>query len=251
MEFTIIHEYTPKKHLVKLTIKQLLELPIENWKHNRPPDEIRVAEIEDYILDQDNQILQPFYIHYNSKIDVYEMLDGIHRYSAIKNIKDCPSIYEKVVFVHLFTDLTYGNLIDIFQNLNKTIPVPELYMNPDQDNTSEKEIIEEVVAIWKKKYKSHFSSLKTTYSNIPNINSDTFKDMLSELYKYKKVRSKEKLLELIEKANANIKEYIISGANHKEISEKTLSNKQLQKCAITGCYLFLCRDIRSIKSFIG
>jgi hypothetical protein len=248
MDYPVIHQYNKHTRLIKITIGQLLDLPIENWKHNRPPDEFRVAEIVEYIIEQDNEILQPLYIHYNSKIGVYEMLDGIHRYSAMKNVKGNPLISDKAVFVHLFVDLTYGKLIDIFQNLNKTLPVPELYMNPAQDNVNQKQIIEEIVKEWKKNYKGHFSN-SNNYT-IPNINDTSFTNILSDLYTSYKVRSKAKLLERIERANTNIKAYIIADDALDEIPIK-FSDKQKKKCRDSGCYLFLYKDIAIVKYFIG
>jgi hypothetical protein len=250
MEYPAIHEYTEDNRLIKLTIEELLKLPMENWKHNRPPDEVRVAEIESFIKKRANEILQPFYIHYNPKTDIYEILDGIHRYSAIKEVseKNMENISDKIVFIHLFIDLSYGTLIDIFQNLNKTVPVPELYIGQTQDNTNKKEIIEEISTEWKKMYKEHFSGSKTS-CQIPNIIRDSFIDILSELYTSYKIRSKSKLLELLERANTNIKDYVLAGVSFRTIPIK-FSDNQLQKCSKSGCYLFLYRDISKIKYFI-
>jgi hypothetical protein len=249
MEYPAIHEYTDDHRLIKLTIGQLLELPIENWKHNRPPDEVRVVEIKEFIQDKVkiNDILQPFYIHYNSKKDIYEVLDGIHRYSAMKGAEE--HISDKTVFVHLFVDLSCGSLVDIFENLNKTVPVPELYIGQPQADTTKKDIIEGVAEQWKKLYKSHFSGSSTS-CQIPNIIRDHFINILSELYTSYRIRCKTKLLELLERANSNIKDYIIADVSCREIPIK-FSDKQKQKCLDSGCYLFLySRDIRIIKYFI-
>jgi hypothetical protein len=251
MEYPAIHEYDDDHRLIKLTIGQLLELPIENWKHNRPPDEVRFAEIEAFIQKRNNEILQPFYINYNSETDIYEVVDGIHRYSAIKAIKDShvlDKILDKIVFVHLFIDISYGALIDIFNNLNKTVPLPELYIGKAEDNTNKKEIIEETVEQWKIWYKSHFSS-STTSCQIPNIIRDAFINILSELYTSYKVRSKTKLLELLECANSNIRDYVLAGISLRTIPIK-FSEQQKQKCSKSGCYLFLYRDVGNIKYFI-
>jgi hypothetical protein len=250
MEHNLIHKYDDNHRLIKLSIKQLLELPIENWKHNRPPDEVRVAEIESFIQKRANEILQPFYIHYNPKTDIYEILDGIHRYSAIKEVseKNMEHISDKILFIHLFIDISYGALIDIFNNLNKTVPVPELYIGKAEDNTNKKEIIEETVEQWKIWYKSHFSS-STTSCQIPNILRDSFINILSELYTSYKVRSKTKLLELLECANSNIRDYVLAGISLRTIPIK-FSEQQKQKCSKSGCYLFLYRDVGNIKYFI-
>lgn len=248
MDYPTIHEYTESHRQIKLTIRQLLELPIENWKCNRPPDEIRVAELETFIQKRANEILQPLYIHYNPKTGIYEVLDGIHRYSAMKSVTQ-EHILDKVLFVHLFIDLKHGHLVEVFNDLNKTVPVPELYIGQtSQDNTTEKDVVEDVVKEWQVKYKKHFSHANNY--TIPNINRDSFINILGELYTSYKIRSKSKLVEILERANNNIKDYIISGISYRTIPIKFSAN-QLKKCSETGCYLFLYRDIDKIKYFIG
>jgi hypothetical protein len=250
MEHNLIHKYGDNHQLIKLSIKQLLELPIENWKHNRPPDEIRVSEIETFIQKRDTLILQPFYIHYNPKNGIYEILDGIHRYTAMKNIEYPELIEDKIVFVHLFVNLTYGNLIDIFQDINKTVPVPELYINSTNvnDNANEKVIIEEVSKEWQRKYKSHFSP--SSNYNVPNINRDVFINILSHLYTSYKVRNSTKMSEMLERANTNIRDYVLAGVGFRNMPIK-FSDKQKEKCKESGCYLFLYKDIETIKYFAG
>lgn len=254
MEYPAIHEYTDDHRLIKLTVEQLLELPLENWIHNRPPDEVRFAEIEAFIQKRNNQILQPFYINYNSKTGIYEVIDGIHRYSAMKAIKDpnilC-KILDKIVFIHLFIDLEHGSLLTVFNNLNKTVPLPELYIGHNvqtaHENIVKKEIIQEVAEEWQRKYKSHFS--ESTSYQIPNILRDSFINILDELYTCYTVRNKAKLLQLLESANNKIRENVISGVKDRRIPKK-LSEQQKQKCSKTGCYLFLYRDIEDIKYII-
>jgi hypothetical protein len=245
--YSSIHEYSENHHLIKISITKLLELPVKNWKYNRPPDEVRVAEIENYLKRKDSKILQPFYIHYNTICGTYEILDGIHRYSAIKHLQP---INDKILFVHLFIDLTDGTLIDIFKDLNKTVPVPELYISTTtiDDSANEKAVIEDIVKEWQRKYKQHFSS-SNNYT-IPNINRDSFINMLSELYTTYRVRSKPKMLEILERANNNIRDYLLSGITCKTISTK-FSEKQKEKCKDSGCYLFLYKDIETIKYFIN
>lgn len=254
MEYPAIHEYDDDHRLIKLTVGQLLELPMENWKHNRPPDEVRFAEIEAFIQKRTNEILQPFYINYNSKTGIYEVVDGIHRYSAIKAVKDpniLGKIVDKIVFVHLFIDLEHGSLLTIFNNLNKTVPLPELYIGhtvqTSHENIIKKEIIQEVAEEWQRKYRSHFSD-STSYQ-IPNILRDSFINILDELYTSHTVRNKAKLLELLEIANNKIKEYVLSDVKDKRLPKK-ISEQQKQKCSKTGCYLFFYRDIKDIKYLI-
>ena len=45
----IIHSYSDRHMIIKIKISDLLESPISNWKYNRPPDQIRCADIAKYI----------------------------------------------------------------------------------------------------------------------------------------------------------------------------------------------------------
>lgn len=242
----LVHVYNPDHQVIKMSIKDMLELPIENWKYNRPPDEIRSIEIANYFNKFNVDILQAFYIHYRPDTDAYEMLDGIHRYTGLKMMNNLELMYDKIIFIHLFTDLTDGILIDIFQNLNKTVPVPSLYIHVDKKDDTEKVIVEDITKQWITKYKSHFSP--NSECNIPNINRDTFIILLTDLYNLYKIRTKDKLEDILEKANILIKEHVQSGLHTRYMPNK-FSNKQKDKCLKSDCYLFLYRPDK-IKEII-
>jgi hypothetical protein len=240
-----VHSYNEDHKLIIMTVKDMLKLKIENWEYNRPPDEIRCNEIANHYTKFNVDILQPFYFHYRPKVNRYEVLDGIHRYTGLIMMNEKELMYDKIVFIHIFTDLMDGMLIDIFQNINKTVPVPKLYISANNDDT-EKQIIEYVTKDWIKKYTAHFSP--NPNCNVPNINRDTFIELLTYISKSYQVCSKEKLEEILQKANQHIKDHIQSGLNTRTLPNK-FSEKQKEKCVKTGCYLFLYRpDI--IKTII-
>ena len=54
-----IHEYTQSRRVILITVGNLLELNAQNWKYNRPADDIRVQEIKKYLNQEDAYILQP------------------------------------------------------------------------------------------------------------------------------------------------------------------------------------------------
>ena len=61
---------------------------IQNWKYNRPPDKCRVNEIKEYIQknnDTDGLIL---IAELNNECLSYYCYDGIHRLTAIKELKN-------------------------------------------------------------------------------------------------------------------------------------------------------------------
>jgi hypothetical protein len=239
-----LHSYDTEHKLIKLSIKDFLELNIVNWKYNRPPDEVRCTEIAEYFTKFTPDILQPFVFHYLSNTQQYEALDGIHRWNSLTKMKNTQQMNEKFVLIHVYTDKSDGFLVDIFQNLNKTVPVPNLYFRANNEDETEKQIIEHITKDWMKKYQSHFSP--NANCNVPNINRDIFIELITDIYKSSKIRSKEKLEEVLQCANQKIKERTESSFRD---NRNKFSDKQKEKCVKTGCYLFLYRpDI--IKTII-
>ena len=126
-------------------------------------------------------------------------------------------------------NMTNGQTIDLFQSLNKSNPVPELYMfDTDQQK---RVVIEENVTEWIKRFGTHFTSSKSP--NIPNMNRDRFIEILDFVYtKYNLNNSNSYLLsDKLYELNANLKNN----------PPKKLSENSLEKCVKTGCFLFLLR----------
>ena len=241
----LLHSFSTSHKLIKTNVEELLNYQIKNWEYNRPPDDIRCSEISNYLVKPDVQLLQPFYLHYNSKEDMYYVLDGIHRYTALEMIEYKELVNNKIVLIHVFTDLSKGMLVDIFENLNKTIPVPELYVVVDKHDTIQISIIEEILNDYKKRYKEHFSPNSTFCA--PNINRESFTNLLTDLYKLHNIKNKKGLEDVLSKTNNSIRERIESGMHTRALPNK-FSEKQKDKCRKSGLYLFLynCEIIKTI-----
>jgi hypothetical protein len=78
-----IHHYSANHNLFLVSVREFLTLPVKNWKYNRSPDKIRCKEIATYILKTKAPLETVFYLVKNK---TYEVLDGIHRYTALKMI---------------------------------------------------------------------------------------------------------------------------------------------------------------------
>lgn len=242
----IIHNFTAEHFIIKCKINNMLEAPIINWEYNRPPDLSRCPDIAKYMYNSKRPIDTLFYLNYNNIKKTFEVIDGIHRYTALKIIKAennkpldliCPSDYgtnndaewllNQYILINIRFNCPLGILIEVFQNLNKSNPVPDLYI---RDTSKEKRnIIENIANAWQINYKSHFSS--HTKPNKPNINRDRFMELLDKLYdKYKISEENKFVLEnLLAHANIYIRRNI----------PKKISKSILDKCQETGCYLFL------------
>jgi hypothetical protein len=249
----IIHKYSDRHFILKIKVNDLLTTSITNWKYNRPPDMVRCADISKYIYLSKSPLDTMLYLNFNNKSKSFDVLDGIHRYTSLKIIKEkngsldfiTPSdygnnndagwLYESHIILNMRFNSTEGELIELFKTLNKSTPIPDLYI---RDIVKEKrDIIENVANNWQVKYKSHFSS--NNKPNKPNINRDRFIDLLEKIYnKYNINENNKNLLEeVLERANWNISINI----------PLKLSQSIIDKCQTTSCWLFIYSDDKILK----
>ena len=249
----IIHKYSDRHFILKIKVNDLLTTSITNWKYNRPPDMVRCADISKYIYLSKSPLDTMLYLNFNNKSKSFDVLDGIHRYTSLKIIKEknssldfiTPSdygnnndagwLYESHIILNMRFNSTEGELIELFKTLNKSTPIPDLYI---RDIVKEKrDIIENVANNWQVKYKSHFSS--NNKPNKPNINRDRFIDLLEKIYnKYNINENNKNLLEeVLERANWNISVNI----------PLKLSETIVKKCKESGCWLFIYSDEKILK----
>jgi hypothetical protein len=250
----IIHSYSERHMLIKIKIIDLLNAPITNWKYNRPPDQIRCADIAKYIYLSKKPLDTMLYLSFNNNTQSFDIIDGIHRYTSLKILKENNSkplnlidpcdygsnndavwLYQSYIILNIRFNAIESELIELFKNLNKSTPISDLYI---RDFVKEKrEIIENVANNWQVKYKSHFSS--NNKPNKPNINRDRFIDLLQEIYlKYNINEDNKHLLEqVLDRANWEISNNIPS----------KLSETILEKCKSTGCWLFIYPNDKLLK----
>ena len=247
--YELVLAYNDNHAIYKIMIKDLLVPSIKNWEYNRPPDMARCPDIARYIYHSKKPIDTMLYLSFNNLKEIFEVLDGIHRITALKIIKeenskpldlldhhgfgsgnDATWLYNQYLLVNIRFNATLGELIEVFKNLNKSQAVPELYI---RDLVKEKrDIIDTIANEWYVKYKKHFSSSANPVTG--NTNRNKFVDLLDKLYeKYKIDESNcDTLRNLLEDANARISTNIPSKAS---IDIRV-------KCKETGCYLFLYKN---------
>jgi hypothetical protein len=242
--------------LYKIMIKDLLNEYVKNWQYNRPPDLARCPDIARYIYNAKKQLDSMLYLTFTNLTNTFEVLDGIHRLTALKFIKEenskqlellCPGdfgsnndaswLFNMYLIVNIRFNSNLGELIEVFTNLNKSQTVPDLYI---RDQTKEKrQIIENIVNDWFKKYKKHFSSSANPING--NTNRNKFVDLLDKLYDKHK----------IDETNPNKLRKLLEDANHKIINNipiKASIDVRL-KCKESGCYLFLYKNDK-LEDFI-
>ena len=232
-------------YLIQLTY--LLNDSIENWECNRPPDEERIPIIAEAIYNKKIPIETMFYLSFNPKTEKFDVLDGIHRLTALKQIKkdnlekvrgdDSNLLFNQYVLVNIRFNFTYGDLCNAFTNLNEARPVPELYMGKQEEEQEEEnkvKIINNIANEWYHKYKKHFSS--SSKPNTGNTNRDKFVDLLDKLYDKHQCKNENKLREILDNANEDL-----------SLNNPKVSIDALYKCKETGCYLFLLKNDKLLE----
>jgi hypothetical protein len=224
------------RKVVVFYLYDFMKLHIVNWAYNRPYDAVRIPEIVDNILNRKPILDGLFYLNYNATTKDYEIIDGIHRFQAIKTIIEqtprCDEnewFFTKPIICNIYYMQSKGQLYDLFETINKSIAVPEIYIR--DENLEKKNCIYGIVEEWFKKYRVH-SSINAKY-NIPNMNRDIFIDFLSMIYdKYGfKDTEGEEMGKILKETNTYISKNI-------PLNSK-LSPKILEKCYTSGCYLFI------------
>ena len=226
-----------------IQIKYLLNDSVENWIHNRDPDMARIPIIAEAIYNKQNPIETMFYLSFNKENEKFDILDGIHRLTALKLIKeenltkfrgeDSNLLFNQYVLVNIRFNFTYGDLCNAFQNLNEARPVPELYMGKQEEENKGK-IIKNIANEWCHKYKKHFSS--SSKPNTGNTNRDKFVDLLDKLYDKYECKDENMLRNILDDANEDL-----------SLNNPKVSIDALYKCKETGCYLFLLKNDKILE----
>lgn len=246
----VINTYTDNHIILKTSIHDLLNAghtsKIQNWKYNRPPDVARCREIAEQIYNKRQWVDWLLYMVYDGQTQTLLLIDGMHRFHALQMIQkenkkpedlltpsmfgsnnDATWLYDQSLLISVRTNLSDGQTIDLFQGLNKSIPVPDLYMvDPD---LRKRQLIEKVIDEWMTSFPSHFTASKKP--NVPNMNRDRWVDILDYVYtKY-----------ALNNCNAHIlneKLYELNMRLKMRPPRKVTANA-LAKCIQSGCFIFL------------
>jgi hypothetical protein len=230
-------------------IKDLLVDPVKNWEYNRPPDMARCPDIARYIYNSRKPVDTMVYLSFTNIKEVFEVIDGIHRLTALKIIKeensrpinllehcefgsgnDASWLFNQYLLVNIRFNALEGELIEVFKNLNKSQVVPELYI---RDHSREKrDTIDAIANEWYVKYKRHFSASSNPITG--NTNRNKFVELLDKLYDKHKIgdSSGDKLRKILDDINIKL---MYSIPNKVSIDVRL-------KCKETGCYLFLYKN---------
>ncbi len=237
----------------------LLSKHVKNWQFNRPPDSNRCPDIAKTIVKAKRHIDTKLYLNYNHKNNYFEIYDGIHRYTALKIIKqenesyndslletevnefsgDFAWLFNQYIIVNIIFGATTADIINAFETLNKAQTVPQLYI---RDQSREKrEVIETIVNEWSSLYKKHFTSSANCI--LGNTNRNKFVELLDGIYVKHNIdglTDLNRFKQLLMKANLYIRSNI----------PPKIGLTMRTKCIETGCFLFLYKNDVLIEQFI-
>ena len=235
----------------KIKMKNLLKFPMVRWDKNRPANMERVSEISDNLERSKEPLSFLFQCIYNKEKNTFEIIDGMHRYCALKQLSERVEknelnnwFYHSVLLMEIKYNTTLGENIDWFQSINKCSPVLELYMNA---NDEKKHIVEEVVNIYYSKYTKHFKGLRP---NIGNTSKEHFTELVSYIYDHFNItiENKKVILKVLEDINKKILD-IVSSSNPKRFNTK-ITEHSMKKCYETELFLFLASKEKLILMII-
>ena len=192
------------------------DLGIERWKHNRPPDTDRIAEIHAFIQQSGRVDGMMYLACINKKLYCYE---SNHRREALVGITEVAPI-----LVDIMWDATHEQVKAEFLRLNKAVSVPELYVT-DEPAVDMSELIAARKAFCEK---HKLLKVTTGRPQRPNFNSDLLLDDFVAITKEHNISVEEMMRRL---NNLNVR------LSHKAIGSK-LSEKVIEKCTHSGMWLF-------------
>lgn len=104
-----------------------------NWDKNRPPDPVRVQAIVEYFQLHDVRLIPGLVSIWVDANRTHHVYDGIHRLMAAAQTA------HPIAVLVLYRDTTREqDIIDDFLNLNKSISVPSIYLEPSSAEVDQK-----------------------------------------------------------------------------------------------------------------
>lgn len=171
------HLYTTGKHKGYL-VKWKVASPICNkkWSRNRDPDNNRVNEMIEYYK---NGGYIPKIIHFAELQEEGGLVcyDGNHRRNVFNTIND-----DNIeCIIDIMINATQEEIYDCFNNINKSVQLPAIYLDDNKVSTNIKIDIINLVKKFEDKYKMFVSA--SPRCRVPNFNRDNLVDNIYDIYK--------------------------------------------------------------------
>jgi hypothetical protein len=212
-------------HVYWIPVDVFNRLPIDTWKHNRPPDIERVAEIRAFMQESKRVDGLIYLACVNNKIVCYE---SNHRREALK--EGMPSDMAHIL-VDVLWNATDDQVKQEFLRLNKAVSVPELYVTAE-------EVPLEMVRNAVDGFCANYKSLKSPAANPqrPNFNRDRLMDEFYRVMKENRIGMDELMVRLTRQNQAMAQR-----------DRRRLTPKVIAKCEAAGLWLFAWSDKLNAK----
>ena len=199
-----------------------------NWSKNRPPDEVRVAQIADYYKTLNVRLVPGMVSAWKKKDeDQYIIYDGIHRLLAAAQID-----YDVDVFVKVWKTDNETDIMTDFKAINMAISIPFVYLH--ESHILKKTVCESVAKKMCEMYPMFLSGSR--HPQPQNFNRDNLIEFLSSLnINFTRHKVDELIISELQKLNQYAKKYVI-------INNIKVPNK----CDTHNFYLFFLK-----KTFIA
>ena len=203
-------------------------MPIRRWRHNRPSDEDRVAEIREFMCVSKRVDGIIYLAAVGQELVCYE---SNHRREALVGIGNViPDI--RPILVDVIWNATDELIKNEFFRLNKAVSVPDLYIDPSDGDDgvvlNNYGSIQQFIAA-RDSFCRRYPSLKVTTARPqkPNFNSDNLIDDLAKVVAVNNISIQE-MMRRLDVLNAKL-----------ACSDRTkLTQKVIDKCEKSGCWLF-------------
>lgn len=211
------------RYIGVIASSKLMTFPIEIPNIQRIRDDDKVSEIVAYQQGKLRQtgacnFIGSINIHYCAENQDLYLVDGQHRFEAIKRISQTISI---PVCVEIVKVDTIQELKENYNMINKNTPLPEF------PETIDKTIPERVANYYKARYPNIWS--KSTRANRPNIYFNYFQEALGVLVDRMEIQTAQELQTILDEHNDKLS----------RVMRADVSEKQIRKCAEYGIYFGL------------
>lgn len=196
---------------------------VKNWSKNRIQDEQKISEMYNTYVETKHL---HFFLHLAfDKEEKMICYDGNHRLHVLEKLLTHDNINPNV-FISVLWESNYDDIFDDFQNLNKQITIPEMFIV--KAKYSDKLILEiqSMVNNYSNKYKTFDKS--SNYPKAPHFSISQFQNDIINIYD--KLPKEKKDLIIIQNALNQYEKYIES------IADPTINT--YNKCLKASFWLF-------------
>lgn len=221
--------YSKEKHQGFQVPWKLIGPLCRKWSRNRDPDMSRVQEMLAY-YQRGGYI--PCLIHLAEiRGEGLVCYDGNHRREVFNQCDD-----DIVCIVDVMFDACQNDVYKAFDHINKSVQLPAIYLDNDDNDTTIKEEIIQLVRSYEAKYKA-FQSTSTRY-HAPNFNRDAFVENVYHMYQnFNGKMDIQGIAQLLEKLNIEYSKERLCRPH------STYKPHVVEKCKKHNMWLFLERTI--------